>query len=309
MLGAVGLGGITAALVEAPGRGIADPLVLVAAVVGLAAQGAFVLTQTRGHAPLIPAALFHNRTFVLANASTFLIYGALGGVFVLLVVQLQTSLGYSPTESGMAGLPITVLMLLLSSRSGLLAQRLGPRLQLVVGPILLAVALLMMRRIVPGGGYLDTVLPAVGVFGLGLAIVVAPITATALAAVPDNHAGVASGVNNAIARTGSLLAVAVLPVVAGLRGTEYADPVALTDGWRVALLVAAAVTALAAVLALGIDNRVLAGGDAPRPKPDDERPEDEQRPEHERAKDEHPHLGDCLHCGVDAPPTHVRATG
>ena len=300
VLGAIGLGGVTAALVEAPGRGVTDPLVVIAAAVGLAALAAFVLTQTRGHAPLIPAALFHNRTFVLANASTFLIYGALGGVFVLLVVQLQTSLDYSPTASGLAGLPITVLMLLLSARSGRLAQRFGPRVQLVIGPILLAVGLLMMRRIVPGGGYLDTVLPAVAVFGLGLSVVVAPITATALAAVPDGHVGVASGVNNAIARTGSLLAVAVLPVVAGLSGTEYADPVALTDGWRVALLVAAGVTALAAVLAVGIDNRVLTAGDA---RPDDDTPS-EPPPD-----DEHPHLGDCLHCGVDAPPTHVRASG
>jgi EmrB/QacA subfamily drug resistance transporter len=257
-LGAVGLGGVTAALVEAPGRGPADPVVLVAAVVGLAALAAFTLTQTRGHAPLVPAELFTSRTFVLANLSTFLIYGALGGVFVLLVVQLQTSLDYSPTASGMAGLPITVLMLLLSSRSGRLAQRIGPRLQLVVGPLLLAAGLLLMRRITPGGGYLDTVLPAVCVFGLGLAVVVAPITATALAAAPDRHVGVASGVNNAIARTGSLLAVAVLPAVAGLSGTEYADPVALTSGWRSALLAATAVTAVAAVLALGIDNRVLA---------------------------------------------------
>jgi len=117
--------------------------------------------------------------------------------------------------------------------------------------------------------------------GLGLAVLVAPITATALAAAPDRYAGVASGVNNAIARTGSLLAIAVLPVVAGLSGTEYADPVALTAGWRSALLAAAAVTGLATVLAFGVDNRVLG------------------------AKDE-PELGECMHCRVDAPATHAR---
>lgn len=293
LLGVIGLGGVTAALVEAPGRGVTHPVVLVAAVLGVAGLAAFGYTQTRGRAPLIPPELFADRTFLLANTYTFLVYGVLGSVFVLLVVQLQISLDYSPTASGLATLPITVLMLLLSARSGRLAQRLGPRSQLVVGPLLLAAALLMMRRITAGGGYLDTVLPAVVVFGLGLVIVVAPITATALAAAPDRHAGVASGVNNAIARTGSLLAVAVLPVVTGLVGTDYADPAALTAGWRTALLVAAAATVLAALLALGVDNSVLARA--------------EKAATAAEVAAEQPHLGDCLCCGVDAPPTHVRA--
>jgi EmrB/QacA subfamily drug resistance transporter len=286
VLGAVGLAGVTAALIEAPSG--PDPPMLAAAVIGIVALAAFVLTQTRGHAPMIPTEMFANRTFVLANTYTFLVYGVLGGVFVLLVVQLQTSLRYSPTAAGMASLPITVLMLLLSARSGRLAQQVGPMPQLVVGPLLLAAGLLLMRRIVPGAGYLDTVLPAVAVFGLGLAVVVAPITATALAAASDRHAGVASGVNNAIARTGSLLVVAVLPFVAGLQGTEYADPAALTAGWRTALLAGSAVMVLAAVLGAGIDNRVLAP----------------QEPTTPSAR-----LGECLHCGVEAPPTYVRAGG
>jgi EmrB/QacA subfamily drug resistance transporter len=273
-LGAVGLAGVTAALVEAPGAGITHPMVLGAAAVGIGALAGFVVTA-RGR--VVPSELFADRTFVLANAYTFLIYGVLGGVFVLLVVQLQTSLGYTPTQAGLASLPITAIMLALSSRSGQLAQRIGPRAQLVAGPLLMAAALLLMRRIEPGGGYLDTVLPPVAVFGLGLATMVAPITATALAAALDEHVGVASGVNNAIARTGSLLAVAVLPAVAGLQGSEYADPSALTDGWRSALLVAAAVTVSAAALAAGIDNRVLV------------------QPQ-------------CAHCGVDAPPTYASVT-
>jgi EmrB/QacA subfamily drug resistance transporter len=288
-VGALGLAGVTAALVEAPVRGIGDPVVLVAAAVGVLALAAFVATQTRGHAPMVPAELFANRTFVLANTYTFLVYAVLGGVFVLFVVQLQTSLGYAPTAAGLAGLPITLLMLALSARSGRFAQRLGPRAQLVAGPVLLTAALLLMRRVVPGAGYLEAVLPAVTVFGLGLAVLVAPVTATALAAAPDRHAGVASGVNNAIARTGSLLAVAVLPLVAGLRGADYADPAALTSAWRTALLAAAAVTALAALLALGVDNRVLSA--APPPV----------------AAEPSPALGECLHCGVEGPPTHVRA--
>jgi len=287
-LGAVGLAGVTAALIQAPGRAA-----LPAGAIGVAALVAFAVTQTRGHAPMVPRELFASRTFVLANAYTFLVYGALGAVFVLLVVQLQASLDYSPTASGLASLPITALMLMLSARSGRLAQRIGPRPQLVVGPLLLAAGLLLMRRIVPGVSYVGTVLPAVALFGFGLAVVVAPITATALAAAPDRHAGVASGVNNAIARTGSLFAVAVLPLVTGLSGTEYADPAALTAGWRVALVAAAAVTALAAILAAGVDNRVLG---APV-RVGDQAPTQGQ-----------PRLGECLHCGVEGPPTHVRAT-
>lgn len=288
---ALGLAGLTAALVELPVRGATDPLVVISGLVGVAALVAFGLTQTRGRAPMVPAEMFRSRTFVLANAYTFVVYAVLGGVFVLLVVQLQTSLGYSPTAAGLAGLPITVLMLALSARSGRLAQRLGPRMQLVAGALLLAAALLLMRRIVPGAGYLDAVLPAVVVFGLGLSALVAPITATALAAAADRHAGVASGVNNAIARTGSLLAVAVLPIVAGLRGTDYADPAALTSGWRTALLVSAVITAAAALLALGVDNRVLS----------------EPAPVGEPPVEAGPAPRECMHCGVDAPPTQMRA--
>lgn len=285
--GAIGLAGVTAALIELPARGPAHPVVLGSAALGIGALAAFVRMQRRGHAPLVPPELFADRTFVLANAYTFLVYGALGGLFVLLVVQLQTSLRYPPVTAGAATLPITALMLLLSARSGQLAQRIGPRPQLVVGSLLLSVALLMMRRVVPGAGYVTDVLPPVLVFGLGLSCVVAPITATALAAVPDRYAGVASGMNNAIARTGSLLAVAVLPLVAGLHGTDYADPATLTAGWRAALLYAAAITAVASALALGIDNRVLSGVE-PEPEPASAG------------------LAECYHCGIGGPPTHVR---
>ena len=288
-VGAIGLAGLTAALVELPVRGPDDPIVVIAGVVGVIALVTFGLTQTRGHTPLVPADMFQNRTFVLANVYTFMVYAVLGGVFVLLVVQLQNSLGYTPTQAGLAGLPITLLMLLLSARSGRLAQKIGPRTQLVLGAFLLTLSLLLMRRIVPGAGYLDAVLPAVLVFGLGLSALVAPITATALASAPDRHAGAASGVNNAIARTGSLLAVAVLPLVAGLSGTEYTDPAALTSGWRSALLVAALMTAAAGMIALGVDNRVLAA------------PPVEVKPVPVGAESE------CMYCGFDGPPTQMRA--
>jgi EmrB/QacA subfamily drug resistance transporter len=291
-MGALGLAGLTAALVELPVRGASDPVVVIAAMVGVLALALFVPTQTRGQAPLVPAEMFRDRTFVLANVYTFLVYAVLGGVFVLLVVQLQTSLGYSPTAAGLAGLPITLLMLLLSAQSGRLAQRLGPRAQLVLGALLLTISLLLMRRIVPGAGYLDAVLPAVVVFGLGLSCLVAPLTATALAAAPDRHAGVASGVNNAIARTGSLLAVAVLPLVAGLRGANYTDPATLTSGWNSALLASALITVVAALLALGVDNQVLIRAVPVPPAAAEPQPATAQ---------------ECMHCDVAGPPTQMSA--
>ena len=286
VVGALGLAGITGALVEAPERGIGDPLVVVAGVVGVAGLFAFGLLQARGRDPLVPPSLFGNRTFVLANALTFLMYAALGGVLVLMVLQLQVSLGYSPTAAGLASLPITLIMLLLSARSGGLAQRIGPRAQLVVGPLLVAAGMLLLRNAEPGAGYLDGVLPGIVLFGLGLAAVVAPVTATVLAAAPDRYAGVASGVNNAVARTGSLVAVSALPAVVGLTGAKYADPSAMTESWQQALLVCAVASAIGGLLALGTDNDTLR---ATSPQDDQPRP------------------GDCLTCGVDAPPTHVRA--
>jgi EmrB/QacA subfamily drug resistance transporter len=286
VLGAVGLAGITAALVEAPGRGVTDALVLGAAIVGIAGLAAFVRLQLRSATPLVPPVMFTDRTFTLSNGLTFVVYAALGGVMMLLVLQLQVSLGYSPTAAGIAGLPITIIMLLLSGRSGALAQRIGPRAQLVVGPFLLAAGMLLLMRVGPGSTYVGSVLPAVVVFGLGLATVVAPVTATVLAAAPAEHAGVASGVNNAIARAGNLIAIAVLPAIAGLAGESYSDPVALTAGWRVSLLVCAALAVLGGLLGLGVSNSVLA-------------------PEHVAPQGEID-LGKCLHCAVDAPPTHLR---
>ncbi|ASR39742.1 MFS transporter [Prauserella marina] len=254
---AIGLAGVTAALVEAKPRGFDDPLVVVSGVAGVLGLVAFVVLQLRSRRPLIPPSIFADRTFALANGLTLVVYAALGGVLMLMVLQLQGSLGYSPMLAGAASLPITFLMLVLSGRSGALAQRIGPRTQLIVGPLLLAAGVLLLRRVVPGASYVGTVLPAVVVFGLGLATVVAPVTATVLAAAPDHLAGVASGVNNAIARTGNLLAVALLPAIAGLSGAAYSDPVALTAGWRDAMWVCAGLLVVGAVLAFGIRGNVL----------------------------------------------------
>jgi MFS family permease len=283
-LGAVGLAGVTAALVEAPARGISDPLVLVAAVLGIAGLVTFVASQRRSANPLVPPTLFGDPTFTLANGLTFVVYAALGGMMMLLVLQLQISLGYSPTAAGLATLPVTAIMLVASGRSGALAQRIGPRAQLVAGPLVIAAGMLLMLRIAPGASYLRAVLPAVVVFGLGLATVVAPVTATVLAAAPDRYAGVTSGVNNAIARVGGLLAVAVLPAIAGLAGNSYSNPVALTAGWHISLWVCAGLALIGGLLGLGVRNDVLVRG-----------------PAHE-----HPRPGECLHCAVESPPTYVQ---
>ena len=291
VLGALGLAGVTGALVEAPARGIGDPLVLAAGGVGVLSLVAFCVLQVRSRDPLVPPEMFRNRTFTVANVLTFLLYAALGGVMMLMVMQLQVSLRYPPVLAGLAGLPITIIMLVLSARSGRLAQQIGPRAQLVVGPILVGVGMLMLRMAVPGASYLTGVLPGVVVFGLGLVIAVAPVTAAVLAAAEDRHAGVASGVNNAVARTGSLLAVAILPAVAGIRGDQYANPTALTAGWQMALLVCAVAAVAGGLVAFAIDNRVLGAGT--------------EHAEHE----ESPHPGECLHCGVEGPPTHVVPSG
>jgi EmrB/QacA subfamily drug resistance transporter len=288
VLGALGLAGVTTALVEGPGRGAFDPLIVGGAVVGVVCLVAFVVLQTRQRHPLVPPDIFANRTFVVANLLTFVVYAALGGVMMLFVLQLQVSLGYAPTLAGLASVPISVIMLVLSARSGKLAQRFGPRPFLVAGPIVIAVALVMYTRVTPGASYLVTVLPAVVVFGLGLTAVVAPVTATVLASAEDRHAGVASGVNNAIARTGGLLAVAILPAAAGLTGESYTNPAAMTAGWQTAMWLCAGLCVVGGVLAVWVRNDVL----APAPEP--------------AALAELPAPGDCVSCGMTAPPTHMR---
>jgi hypothetical protein len=198
---------------------------------------------------MMPLGLFRSRQFSAANAVTFVVYAALAGGLFLLPVELQIVSGYSPVASGAALLPVTFIMLALSARSGALATRIGPRLQMSVGPLVVALGMVMLTRIGPTGSYLTTVLPGVVVYGLGLAINVAPLTSTVLAAAPAEHAGIASAVNNDVARTAGLIAVAVLPVAAGINGTAYLDPVRLDQGFTTALLIAAAMCAAGGLLA------------------------------------------------------------
>jgi EmrB/QacA subfamily drug resistance transporter len=233
---ALALGGVTFALIEGPGRGWGDPAVVLAAFAGAVALAGFVAVERRHPDPMLPFSIFRSRQFSGANAATLLVYFALGGAMFFLVIELQRELGYSALEAGAALIPTTILLLLLSSRAGALATRIGPRLPMTVGPLVAAAGLASMTSIGPGTDYATGVLPQVVVFGLGLALTVAPLTTAVLAAVPQERAGVGSGVNNAVARVAGLLAVALLPLVA--RGDDF------TDGFRRATWIAAATCAL-----------------------------------------------------------------
>jgi EmrB/QacA subfamily drug resistance transporter len=248
LLGAGALAGVSYALIAA-GEDGPSPIVLTAGTVGLLAAAAFVVVERRIAAPMLPPGLFASRQFTAANLVTFAVYAALSGVAFLLVVQLQVSAGYSALAAGSALVPMTLLLLLFSSTAGAMSERIGPRLPMTVGPIVCGAGTLLLLRVDTSPSYLFDVLPAMIVFGLGLAITVAPLTATVLRAAPSRHVGAASGVNNAVARTAGLLAVAVLPLAAGIVGADFADPEALTAGFRVAMLICAGLLVAGGVLA------------------------------------------------------------
>ena len=196
-------------------------------------------------------------------------YAALGGVLFLLVVHLQVVAGFTPLQAGTALLPMTLLMLLLSSRAGMLAQRIGPRLPMTLGPLVCAAGMLLFLRVGEDASYVTDVLPGVVVFGLGLSLTVAPLTTTVLAAAPQRHAGVASGVNNAVARVAGLLAVAVLPMLVGLEGTDYEDPAAFDASFGRAVWVGAALLVLGGVVSWLLISDDVAG---PAREPDEAAP-------------------------------------
>lgn len=240
LLVSLALGGLTYALIE-----WGSPVAPWALVVMLLAGIGYVVDERRSDHPMLPLGIFADRNFSAANAMTLLVYAALGAVLFFLVLQLQTVGGYGALEAGIATLPITICMLFLASKGGELGTRIGPRIPMTVGPLVMAAGTLLLLRVGPDVDYWTDVLPGLTVFGLGLALMVAPLTATVLAAAADEHAGIASGVNNAVARAGSLLAVAALPVAVGLAGEEYADPVVFDAAYG------SAVVACAVLLVLG----------------------------------------------------------
>lgn len=200
----LGLGATVWGLIDSGGTGHVSPRSASGIVVGLLLLVAFAMVERHRRDPMVPPEVFTVRQFQAVNAVTLLVYAGLGAVFFLLVLHLQTVLGYSALAAGAASAPVTVLLLVLSPGAGALAQRIGPQLQMTVGPLTMAVAALLLGQVDAGDDYLSAVLPAVALFGLGLAATVAPLTASALASVADRHAGVASGVNTAVARTAQL---------------------------------------------------------------------------------------------------------
>ena len=243
------LAGITYGLIAASSYGWGSVPVLVPLAAGAALLGLFIWVEGSEPQPMLPLGVFRSRQFSAANAETFVVYAALGGLLFLLPTVLQVVSGYSPLAAGASLLPVTFIMLVLSSRSGRLASRIGPRLQMSVGPLVIAASFLLFTRIGGSGGYLSEVLPAVLVFGLGVSIMVAPLTATAMAAAPADHAGVASAVNNDVARAAGLIAVAILPALAGITGESYLHPALLAHGFRVAAVIAAVFCVAGGVLA------------------------------------------------------------
>jgi EmrB/QacA subfamily drug resistance transporter len=248
VLTAVGLGAVTFSLVQGPSGGWSGGE-LAAGAAGLACLGVLAVHERRLRKPLFPVDLLALRPVAAANAITFVVYGGMAVVFFLLTIQLQVTAGWSPVASGLALLPVTLIMLVLSSRAGALAARIGPRWPLTAGPVLIAAGMLLLTRVGPDARYLTDVLPGAAVFGLGLACTVAPVTSTALGSVPDARAGAASGLNNAVSLTGQLLAVASLPALVGLTGDSLRDPVALDNAFPSAMLAGAVIVGLGAVIA------------------------------------------------------------
>ncbi len=250
----------------------------IAVVVGVA----FIVVERTGRHPMVPLGIFASSRFTAANVVTLVVYAALSGVFFALSLQLQLVSGFSPVAAGAALLPITALMLLGSSRVGALAERFGPRPFMTVGPLVCAVSMLMLTRVGIDASYLLDVLPAVAVFGLGLTITVAPLTTAVLTSAPRRHAGMASGVNNAVARTAGLLAVAVLPLAAGIGEQAYRDPLALDRGFDRAVIGCAVLLGLGGLLSAAFIGPRSSAAEAAEAADDD-------------------HTAERYHCGVDAP--------
>ena len=217
VLVSLGLGGPVFALIEQPLYGWGHPLVWIPLVAGLAFMAAFLRHEARTDHPMLPLRLFRSRNFAVGNASTLTIYGGLGAATFFVTIYLQQVAGYSPIAAGLSLMPITIVMWLLSRRFGALSDKIGPRLLMGLGPIVAGIGLIWMGRLSGDVDYVTDLLPGVMLFALGLSATVAPLTNTVLGAVPQHNAGVASGINNQVARVASLLAIAAVGAVVASR--------------------------------------------------------------------------------------------
>ena len=257
---AAGLAGVVYALIQGPAYGF-DAVTIAAGAVGVAALALFPVVERRSPNPMVPLETFRSRQFTGANLTTFAVYGALSTATFLFVVHLQRDLEYTALQSGVAFLPAMALMTALSAQSGRLAQRIGPRLPMTIGPVVAGAGLWLMGQVAPGTSYVTGILPAVLVFGAGMTLTVAPLTAAVLAAVEDRHLGVGSAINNAVARIAGLLSVAVLPAAAGL--AVAATPAAFQAGYMRALTISAVLCAAGGLIAFA----TIRNGTRVRPAP------------------------------------------
>lgn len=248
-LATAGLAATIGAMIVGQNRGYADPIIVATFACGIVFLGLFFVVEHFATAPLLPLTIFRSKVFVGVNIVTLLVYAALNGLFFLLMLQLQTGMGYRALVAGASLLPINVLMLVISPLSGRLAHRVGPRLPMVAGALVAATGMLLFARAQPGTRYVTTVLPAAVVFGTGLALFVAPLTTVALSALGEGSAGLASGVNNAVARLAGLLATAVLPIVAGLGGAATIGGAQLASAFVRAMMIAAGLCVCGAAVA------------------------------------------------------------
>jgi EmrB/QacA subfamily drug resistance transporter len=253
-LGTIALAGIVGALMSGPVVGFSDWRIVAASIGGFVLLGAFVAFEHRvtksGAQPILRLSIFRSRQFSGVNATTFLVYGALSGLFFLLMPQLQLNLGYSALRAGAALFPANVIMLVVSPIAGRANARIGPRVLMTTGAAIAAAGMLLFARVQPGASYLSTILPATVVFGFGLALLVAPLTSTVLAAVKESDTGIASGINNAVARLAGLIATAALPLAAGIGGAAKLEGAAFAAGYRRAMVISAGLCAAGALVAL-----------------------------------------------------------
>jgi EmrB/QacA subfamily drug resistance transporter len=230
VLCALGLAGPVLALIEQPSRGWGDPLVVIAGLGGIALLGVFTLWEARAPHPMVDLHLFRRRNFAVGNLLTLAMYAGLGVVFFLLVLYLQQVAGWEATEAGLASVPTSLVMFLLSRRFGALADRIGPRPLMGFGPLVAAAGLLWLSRLSSDPSFLAGVLPPLLIFSLGLSMTVAPLTAAVLADADEGNAGIASAINNAVARVAGLLATAAIGAVVAAQFSSTLD--ARLEGMR-----------------------------------------------------------------------------
>ena len=234
---ALSLGALTYGTTLAGDTGWGPETIAITAA-GVVLLALFVFVESRLRQPLLPLRLFANRVFVGANVMTFTTYAALSTVLFLFVINLQVAGGYGALAAGLSTLPMTFMLLVVSPRAGALAIRIGPRLPMTAGPLIAALGIALTTRIDSRHHhYLTDVLPGIALFGLGMACLVAPLTTTVMSAAPSDDVGIASGVNNAVSRAAGLLAVAVLPPLAGLTGEKYRIPADMTHSYRIAIAI------------------------------------------------------------------------